>query len=245
MATKDDIESDVTLELDGDVSPGQLATALNAFSALLNSGHKQIDADNTMQWSVQVKKGSNLVEFYPKNTTVNPVVIKNIQIGLAQLQNGVDKPEGFSEGMMHNLRTLCNISKDTKKRKTSVRLWFNKEPSDITMTIRSNVSVVLAGEFEEYGAIEGRLQTLDAHDGNQFAIYEPLHFKKIVCAVKNDEVFTRAYELFEQRVEAEGLIKYSATGIPYEILVDRFNPIPEAVNVFDYKNTRGILKEYV
>jgi len=244
MAHKGDIESDITLELNGDVSPNQLAKALNALSALLNSGHRQVDPDKTMQWSVQVKKGSNLVGFYPTATPVNPVVIDNIQRGLVQLESGVDKPNGFSESMMHNLRTLCDISKDTKNKKTNVRLWLRKEASDITMTIKSNVDIALAGEFEEHGAVEGRLQILDAHDG-QFVIFESLSMKKILCAVENDEVFTQAYKLFEKRVEAEGLIKYSASGLPYEILVDRFNLIPEATNIQDYKSTRGILKEYV
>ena len=163
---------------------------------------------------------------------------------MSQLERGIDKPEGFNESMMHNVRTLCDISKNTKKKKTSVRLWFNKEVRDITTTIKSNVGIALAGEFEEYGAIEGRLQTLDAHDKYQFAIYEPLRLKKIICAVDNDEIFTEAYTLFKQRVEAEGMIKYSATGIPYEILVERFNHIPDAVDRQSYKGTRGILKEY-
>lgn len=245
MANKGDIESDITLEVNGEVSPAQFARALNALSALLNSAHRQVDPDSNIQWVLQVKKGSNLAGFNPaQGSIVNPAVIQNLQTGISQLANGIEKPEGFTEGMMHNLRTLCEISKDTKNKKIGVRLWLKKEPSDITVTIKSNVEVALAGEFEEEGAIEGRLQILDAHDG-QFAIYEPLHNKKIVCTVENDEIFTEAYKQFEQRVEAEGLIKYNASGVPYEILVNRFNRIPEAADIPSYKETRGILKPYV
>lgn len=245
MATKDDIEHDLTLELDGHVSPSQLAKALTAFSALLTSGHKKIEPDKAIQWGVQVKKGSNLVGVYPQQGAFNPALIDNLRYGIKQLDEGVERPTGFDEGMLHNLKTLCEVSSDTKRRKTSVGLWLGKEKTNITMTVKSHVNIVLEGEFEEYGAIEGKLETLDAHDKYQFAIYEPLHLKKIVCTVDNDEVFTRAYELFEQRVEAEGYIKYTATGIPYEITVDRFNPIPEIMEKHSYKSTRGILKEYV
>lgn len=245
MASKGDIESDITLEVNGEVSPAQFARALNALSALLNSAHRQVDPDSNIQWALQVKKGSNLAGFNPvQGFVVNPAVIQNLQTGIGQLANGIDKPEGFTEGMMHNLRTLCDISKDTKNKKIGVRLWLKKEPSDITVTIKSNVEVALAGEFEEEGAIEGKLQILDAHDG-QFAIYEPLHNKKIICSVENDAIFTEAYRMFEQRVEAEGLIKYNASGVPYEILVNRFNHIPEAADIPSYKETRGILKPYV
>lgn len=247
MAKKEDIESDITLELDGEVSPNQMARALNALSALLNSAHRKADPDKNIQWTVQVKKGSNLFGYSAASGSAqpDPAVLDNIQAGLKKLQGGMDRPAGFTDGMMHNLRTLCEISKDTKKKKTNVRLWLKKEASDITVTIKSNVEVALAGEFEEYGAIEGRLQALDAHDGYQLAIYEPLRQKKIVCSVEDDEVFTEAYKLFEQRVEAEGLIKYGANGVPYEITVERFNLIPEIVDTESYKRTRGILKEYV
>lgn len=246
MATKEDIETDLTLEVNGDVSPAQMAKALNALSALLNSAHRLEDPDTNVQWLVQVKKGSNLLGYYPASgsSPVNPAVLQNIQRGLNQLQNGIERPVGFTDGMMHNLRTLCEISKDTKNRKTSLRLWIQREPSDITVTIKSNVEVSLAGEFEEHGAIEGRLESLDAHSGYEFVIYEPLHEKKIVCSVDNDEIFTEAYKLFKKRVEAEGLIKYAANGIPYEITVERFNPIVEQIDQ-SYKRTRGILKDYV
>lgn len=245
MAKKDDIESDITLELDGHVSPSQMAKALNALSALLNSGHKKLDPDKAMQWTIQVKKGSNLVGFYPATTPANPAVINNIQIGLRQLEQGIEKPDGFSDAMLHNLHTLCDVQKTKKQRNTIVRLWLNKEASNITKKMKNNLEIVLAGEFEEFGSIEGRLQTLNAHDSYEFAIYEPLHNKKIVCHVTNEQIFSEAYKLFERRVEAEGLIKYDVNGIPYEIEVERFNLLPSPPNILNYKSTRGILKAYV
>ena len=181
MARKDDIESDLTLELGGDVSPVQLAKALTAFSALLTSGHKKIEPDKSIQWRVQVKKGSNLVGIYPQNGDFNPALIDMLSHGIKQLEEGVEKPFGFDEGMLHNLKTLCDVSSGTKRRKTSVGLWLGKEKTSITMNVKSHVNIVLEGEFEEYGAIEGRLETLDAHDTYQFAIYEPLYLKKIIC----------------------------------------------------------------
>lgn len=246
MATKDDIESDITLEVDGDVSPGQLAKALTAFSALLNSAHKQAHPEKNMQWVIQVKSGSNLVGFYPAKGAM-PVdydAVMSIQRGLKELENGIDRPSGFTDGMMHNLRTLCDVAKNTKSKKTSVRLWIKKEASDITLTVKSHIDVALSGEFEEYGAIEGRLQAMDA-DGYQLEIEEPLHLKRISCSVEGDDVFTEAYKLFEKRVEAEGRIKYNSYGIPYEIMIEKIYPIHDTPDKDGYKKTKGILKEYV
>ena len=244
MAKESDIESNITLEIDGPVSPGQLAKALNSFSALLNAAHKKTDDESAPQWTVQVKKGSNLLGYYSRGN-VNPVALSTIENGLKQLEAGIDMPTGFNDSMIHNLRTLCDIAKDTKSSKTNVKIWLNKKPNDITMKVKSNIAIALAGEFEEYGAIEGTLEILDSHNEYQFAIYEPLYLKRITCSANDDNVLTDAYKMYEQRVEAEGMIKYTAHGIPYEIFVDKINPLSLVKDEQEYKLTRGILKAYV
>jgi len=123
--------------------------------------------------------------------------------------------------------------------------WFNKKPTNIGATIKGNVNVVLEGAFTEYGAIEGKLLVLDSEDTPEFAIIEPLYSARILCTAAERDVFDSAYKFYEQRVEAEGLIKYSGKGIPYAIRVDKIFPIVPAEGVSDYKMTRGILKQYV
>lgn len=237
MARKEDIGTDITLELNGVVSPNQMAKALNAFSALLGSGHKLSNPDARMKWTIQVKKGSSLIEFHPQNAPVDPAVIANIQAGLKQIEADGNRPEGFDDNMMRQVKTLADIPNG----KTAIGLWLNKEKTDITTNIKSNVKSALAGPFEEYGAIEGVLKTLDAHADKKFVLYERLHHRKITCVPDSDEIFDEAYRLFDQRVEAEGLIKYSAAGIALEMSVNRFHTIPEPI---DYRSAIGILKRY-
>lgn len=252
MATKKDITSDTTLELEGDISPNQLIKAVKAFHSLLNGSRKFHSPDKNIHWTVQVKKGCNLVEYSPKGE-INSAIIQNVQRdlaqhieqGLTQLRNGTERPEGFDTDMIRDLRTLCDVSKDKEDSKTSVRLWLNKKSSDVTMTIRSNADNILGNKFEEHGAVEGMLQMLDVHDGKEFAIFESLNRKRIKCTAESDEIFNLAYKLFDKRVEAEGLVKYDALGIPNEITVEHFSVLPQITNPDDYKNTRGILKKYV
>ncbi len=103
----------------------------------------------------------------------------------------------------------------------------------------------LAGTFKEYGSIEGVLESMDSHVGYQFAIYEPLHNKKIICTKGNDDIPSQAHSLWEKRVEAEGMIKYSSEGIPCEIEVDKLSALIPISGIPNYELTRGILKDYV
>ena len=242
MAQKRDIKSDIALELEGDVSPGQLADALRAFSALLTTGHKQLDPDRAMQWSIQVKQGSNLVEFHPK-TAMNPALIPKIQKAFRAFEKGTMSPAGFNKTMLANMKKLCDISKDTKDKKTNICLWFDRKPSRFTKATKETVKDITQ-PYKSNGTIEGKLETLDMHDGNKFAIYDILHSRKILGIAKNDEIFSRAQELFGKTVEANGQITYK-NGRARQIVVRRLIERPRPPADFDYRSTYGILKKYV
>lgn len=244
MATKNDIESDVTLEIDGDLpSPNQLATAITAFSALLNNAHKEIEDGKTIQWGVQVKKGSNLIGYVP-SSPFNPAVVDAVANGIREFERGCERPAGFTDAMMYNLLDLCEVAKTSKKKNTTINVWFNKERLSLGENVKTNLSLALRGAFTEYGSVEGRLETLDSHGGYQFAVCEPLRDKKIICNVASDDISVQAYGLWEQRVEVEGMIKYSADGLPYEIRVEKLYALIPPNGIPDYKLTRGILKHY-
>jgi len=245
MATERDIESDVTLEIDGDLlSPSQLAKAITAFSALLNSAHRKYDEKSSVKWGIQVSKGSNLFAYIPKSQ-VNPHAIALVAEGLHSLDRQAQAPEGYDEPMMYNLQSLCEIVRNTKKQNTTVRVWFNKKPISISAKIKGNVDSALEGAFTEYGAVEGKLLVLDSEDSPEFVLIEPLNSTRIICTAAEREVFDTAYKLYEQRVEAEGMIKFSGSGVPYAIRVEKIYPIVPTQGASDYKMTRGILEKYV
>ena len=213
---------------------------------MINNSYKQINPDKSLKWTVKVKEGSNLIGYYTADISSVSPIVNTIKEDLKNLEKGIDEHDEFNKPSMQNLQTLCDISKNTKNKETNVRLWLGKEANDINMAIKSNVNLALSGEFKEYGTVEGVLEMLNAHGvTTNVQFMNLLHLKKISCILENNEIFEKAYQLFEKRVEAEGLIKYNATGIAYEILVERLNEIPEIDNKQNYEDTRGILKEYV
>lgn len=98
--------------------------------------------------------------------------------------------------------------------------------------------------FEEHGAVEGRLQSLEpTGDEYQFIVYEPLRNEEIVCTTGDRQVFNQALALSGKRVVVEGLVKHTARGIPYAVTVYELRELPEPPPGI-YKKTRGILKKY-
>lgn len=247
MATEKDIEHNITLELDGEITPKQLSDAVMALSSIVKSAHKTAGIDN-LSLQIQVKKGSQLVEFFPQKDScdIDYMTLENISAGINSFETDTKNSYGFSDSMLRNLLNLCNVAKlNSKNEHNKVKIWFYKKPLEITKNMQENLELILGGIFTEHGSIEGRLLVLDKQgEKNQFAITEPLHFRKIKCTTSDNPVFDDAYKFFGKRIEAEGMIRYDKNGLPSEICVDFIRPLPTDEELPDYKLTRGILKQY-
>ena len=246
MITKDDIESDTTLEIDGDLlTPTQLATVIRAFDTLLNGAHEEGADGEAIQWGVQVKEGSTVLEYIP--SCPNPEALAVLRDGLNHFEVSSEPPPRFTKSMISSLHSISEETKTKKNGGASVNIWIAKESIGISESKKANINKALKAlkeTFTEYGSVEGRLQILNSHADYQFALYEPLHNKKIRCTA-DDRVSQEAHGLWGRRVEAEGMIKYSSDGLPSEIRVEKLSALPSSSDLPDYRETRGILKQYV
>jgi hypothetical protein len=77
MATPDDIDTDLTLEIDGrNVPPGKFLRGVRAFFGVLDEVTNAVCGDSALpEWAVQVKSGSNLVGVRPIGLAIDPTVI--------------------------------------------------------------------------------------------------------------------------------------------------------------------------
>jgi hypothetical protein len=128
MATKADIDADLTLEIDGrNVTPDKFMRAVRAFFGLVNevtcslAGHQQF-----VHWVVQVKSASNLVGLQPSQFNVSPVVLENIyttiQGGIESIEYEAAEPEGIPEGALKHIRELASIAGTDDADDTRVRV---------------------------------------------------------------------------------------------------------------------------
>ena len=247
MANKDDIESDITLELPDNITPKQFAKALTSFYKFIENAHNSIAPQQPIDLRIAVKKGSNLVGYNPTDDehATNPRVTERISEGLARLNKDENCFEYFSADALDELDAFCKSIPNKENSSTLATAWFSGVSNPITYNIKHNVHKAIQDNFEEYGAIEGLLQGVNVHGRYEIAIYEPLHNKKIICIAEDKELFNEAFNLFNSRVEVEGRIQYNRQGIPRLIRAEAFQRLPEDSELPPYSTTRGILKKYV
>jgi hypothetical protein len=99
MAKPEEIPTDLTLELNGDLSPDRFLTAASAFFGVVQEIAKAVVPEGDQPaWKVLTKEGSNLLGLAPA-ASVNAVVAKaiydRVRLGINQIAFGVLIDEGI------------------------------------------------------------------------------------------------------------------------------------------------------
>lgn len=246
MATRADIDSEITLELEGKTLPAEkFLKAATAFVHLVQDlTSKEAGDEKTPKWVVQVKSGSNLIGLNPA-PGYNPAIIHRVA---RQAQDLIDRAEkndrtitALPETTLRNLRALATVAEENGDG-VSLRVWIKKEPISMGVRTAANLKEWLEVEYKDYGSVEGRLQVISERGNFSAEITDPLHGKAIKCILDTDKI-KAALDLFGQRVEAYGLIRYRKDGNIADITVDEFVPFPSPTDIPSFEDVRGILGE--
>jgi hypothetical protein len=115
MATRADIDADLTLEIDGhNVTPDKFLRGVRAFFGLVNEVTRDLTGQQQfVHWVVQVKSASNLVGLAPQQFNVPPTVLDTIyakiEDGIESIENMATEPDGFPEGALKHVRELASV----------------------------------------------------------------------------------------------------------------------------------------
>lgn len=247
MATAADIDGDMTLELDGaDVTPERFQRAVRAFFGVVGEVTKSVcEGKPRVEWRVQVKQGSNLVGINPmpgfRPETVG-VIASAVRDGIAALEeDGLSPPPHFSDTALRYVHELADTTVTKHQQDFRIRLWAKKQIVPVTNRLAVASTMLLTGQVEDYGSIDGRLQTLSDRGAMRFVIYETLSDRGVPCFIEPEHL-AEAMKSFQQRVEVYGLIRYRPDGMPVSIKVDGIVPFPADDSVPDIHEVHGILR---
>lgn len=247
VATKADIDTDLTLEIDGsNVTPEKFLRSVRTFFAILTEVTREVGGrPKAVEWRVNVKQGSNLVQVAPQpgfDPALINIVTSAVGNGISQLENIEARPDHFNERALKNLRELGSVVGRAERDDTIVKVWVRRDPIRVTEKSAANVSGILASEHEDYGSIEGRLQTVTERGRLQFIVYEQLWDKAIRCYMP-DHLTEAAMGAFRARVEVYGLIRYRKDGQPISIFVDELVKFPPENEIPSFQDVHGILRQ--
>lgn len=235
----------LSLELGGDnLTADKFARAVNSFISVLDGVSRQFSSDTrNIDWIVQVKGGSNIVNMTP---CVDAVAMRALPGLISAIQSGVDIiedrevwPEHFPEKSLRALRHLGDLH-DPESSPNYVRISINNNQRDVTHRSVGNVDQLLAGVMSAHGSVDGRLQMVTERGGLRFMLYDYLTDQGVRCTF-NEEKLSEVTHLFGKRVEVFGEIRYRKDGVPISIKVDHFDPFPEPADLPSANSVRGIL----
>jgi hypothetical protein len=248
MATKVDIDADLTLEIDGhNVTPDKFMRGVRAFFGLVREVTRDlVEPQQFVHWVVQVKSGSNLVGLAPQQFNVPPTVLDNIyekiEDGIGIIENEAKEPDGFPEGALRYIRELASVVGTDETDDTKVRVWTKKRPALVTHRTVAHVAVLLSEHYEDFGTIEGRIHVISDQGALHVFVTEPVWNRRIRCYF-DEEMLPVFLGAFRKRVEVTGRIKYRRDGKPISIDATTLSEFPESKDLPSFREMRGIFRE--
>lgn len=233
MATREDIEQPLTLEFGGEVEPAEFERLVAAFFDVLTG----VEIEDRVNWTVQVKKGSQLIGVRPDAPAAAIVFARTMAEGIASLEIRAVKPPGFSDKALRGLRTIAKASDSP----AAPRIWADFVARPLSPHLAANVSELLEGNTVEYGAVTGKLETVSERNGFRFVVYDELFDLPVNCTFREEDT-SRVMVAFGRRVEVYGSVRYRPDGRATSVVVEDFTLFPDAAALPKVQDVRGILR---
>jgi hypothetical protein len=247
-ATPDQIPTDLTLEIGENLSPDRFMAAARAFFGYVQEiSHAVAPEGEPARWIVRVREGSALLAVDP-NPSLPPEVARKVyaraERGIRHLIDRDIEDSGLPEPALKHLRVLSEMTEagPNKAPPVPIRLWVEKRPISFEPTIASAIREDGRADYNDYGTIEGRLETIQESYGTlQFQIRDAMLRQKVRCYFP-EELLPEVFGKFRKRVEVSGIIHYRKNGTPVSIEANRLVDLPDDSELPSFEDARGILR---
>ena len=247
-ATPDQIPTDLTLEIGENLSPERFMAAARAFFGYVEEVSNVFTPDNRpLRWIVRVREGSALLAVAPAVTTppeVAHAIYARAEYGIRRLIERDIEDSGLPEPALRYLRTLSEMTETgpNKAPPVPIRLWIEKKPISFEPIIASVIREEGRADYNDYGTIEGRLETIQESYGTlQFYLRDAMLRQRVRCYFP-EEMLPEAFDKFRKRVEVSGIIHYRKNGMPISIEAEQIIALPDDSELPTAEDVRGILR---
>jgi hypothetical protein len=248
VATPDQVPTDLTMEIGASLSPERFMAAARAFFGYVHELSEGLGNGHTLQWVVRVREGSALLAVEPA-PSVPPeaarAVYARAERGIRHLINRDVENSGLPEPALKYLRTLSELTEtgpNNKAPPVPIRIWIEKKPVSLEPAIASAIREDWRADYNDYGSIEGRLETIqETYGALQFFIRDNVLRQRVRCYFP-EELLPSVFERFRKRVEVSGIIHYRKNGTPISIEAEHIVGLPDDSELPTAEDVRGILR---
>lgn len=241
MAGRDDIPTDLALEIGDDLEPKRFVAACREFFGLTDE-LAQVPKEDAVNWRVKVREGSNIialsVDAQSDNNAVNAALHRMFEGTTALVQGDFSAPYLTEKAIQHAKR-LSDLTRNGPH-VTPMRFWLSRRPIDFGPEVGEMVRQDEASSYNDYGTLEGTLRAIsDQSGGLEIRIQDPLWRRPIPCRVSDSQI-EDAMAAFRRRVEVAGLIHYNKLGRPTSIRMDSLTALPDDKELPTPADIRGL-----
>lgn len=246
MAAPTDIDSDLTLELNGEcITPSVFKDSVSAFVGLLQELTSSVCGESRpIEWQMQVKAGSNLIGASASRGSDQSQVPAIRELAARCLQPRIrDDTAGDLEcpdAAREYVRKLARLRAEPE---TRVRLWVGSRPHEINLSLVKSLQAVPRKRVGLPGTVEGRLSALHDRGDIYFEVREYVRDRPIKCVIKGDLV-DKCKDLWRRRVTVRGIVHYDSNGMPTKVDVRDVEPLPRGDELPSHMDVLGILRKY-
>lgn len=244
MATADQIPSDLTLEIDANVTPEQFVAAARAFFGYVDEVARSLAPDGAApKWKVMLREGSNLLAVEPALSAL-PAIVQAVYSradeGVRQLAEGNLQASRLPESALKHLKALSELT-EAKGNPVPLRFWVRRQPVQVNQEIGRVIREDWRADYKDYGTVEGRLTAIQEQGTLQLLLKDEWLKQTIRCYVPEDQL-SDAFANFRRRVEVSGVIHYRRNGTPISVEVEAIDPLPDDSELPSSNDVRGLLK---
>ena len=247
MAASTEIDSDLTLELNGEaITPTVFKESVNAFTGLLQALTSAVCGQSPpVEWQMRVGgSGSNLIGASASRGSDRSQVPAIRELAARCLQPRIkgDTAGGpkCPEAAREYVRELAQLR---ARPGTRVRLWVGSRPHEIHLSLVKSLQAARRKTVGLPGTVEGRLSALHAREDIYFEVRECIRDRPIKCVIKEDLV-DKCKSLWSRRVTVRGVVHYDPDGMPTKVDVRDVTPLPRGDELPSHMDVLGILRKY-
>jgi hypothetical protein len=253
MADADQIPSDLTLELGGDLSPQRFMAAANAFFGYVQEISRAVAPEGEApHWIVRTREGSHLLGLDPapgaKVQVVKAIYIR-ARLGIDQLMDGEDGEDGdgtaksplLPDDAIKHLKALSEMSDRPQRNPVAVRFWIEKKPKPIGHQVAKAIMEKWGEDYRDFGTVEGKLDAIQDRNNLQIRVYDAMLRQTVICHV-DEGMLPEVFANFRKRVEVSGIIHYRRNGVPIRIDIESIERLPNDSELPSLDDVRGILR---
>ena len=250
MAEADQIPSDLTLELGGDLSPQWFMAAANAFFGYVQEISRAVAPEGEApDWIVRTREGSHLLGLDPApgaKAQVLKAIYMRARLGIDQLTDGeggdgTAKSPLLPDGAIKHLKVLSEMSDRPQRNPVAVRLWIERKPKPIGHQLVEAIMERWGEDYRDFGTIEGKLDAIQDRNNLQIRVYDAMLRQTVICHV-DEGMLPDVFANFRKRVEVSGIIHYRRNGVPIGIDVESIERLLDDSELPSLDDVRGILR---